>query len=99
MGKITFKKNEQRIKEIISKFIDPDKYEIFIFGSRATGHALEYSDCDIGISGKKALPLRKIALIKEALEESELPFRVDIVDFFMVSDNFKKEALLKVKKI
>jgi len=33
---------EKNIKDIVFKFIDPSKYKIFIFGSRATGKARKF---------------------------------------------------------
>ena len=90
---------EKKIKEIIFQFLDPEKYQVFIFGSRATGKAKKFSDFDIGILGKKPIPSHLIVLIEEALEESDLPYKVDIVDFSLVSSEFKKIALSKIKKL
>jgi len=93
------KKVELEIKKIIFQFLDPKKYKVFIFGSRAKGKAKKYSDYDIEILGKKPLPSYLKVLIEEALEESDLPFKVDIVDFFNVSEDFKKVALKNIKKL
>jgi len=90
---------ENEIKNIIFQFLDPKEYQVFIFGSRATGKAKKYSDYDIGILGKKSVPLNILAKINEALEESNLPYRVDVVDFSSVSKNFKEIALSKIKKL
>jgi hypothetical protein len=89
----------KEIKKIIGKYIDLKKYDIFIFGSRVDGKARKFSDYDIGILGKKVLPFDKMALIKDELEESDLPYRVDVVDFRLVSKDFREVALLKIKKI
>jgi len=93
------KKVESEIKKIIFQFLDPKKYKVFIFGSRAKEKARKYSDYDIGISGKRPLPSYLKVLIEEALEESDLPFKVDIVDFSKVSKDFKKVALKNIKKL
>jgi len=93
------KNEEKNIKDIVFKFIDPNEYKIFIFGSRATGKARKFSDYDIGVEGKKPVVWETMALAKEAFEESDLPFRVDLVDFSFVSDKFRKTALLKIKKL
>ena len=93
------KKVELEIKKIIFQFLDPKKYKVFIFGSRARGKARKYSDYDIGILGKRPLPSYLKVLIEEALEESNLPFKVDIVDFSNVSEDFKKVALKNIKKL
>lgn len=90
---------EEKIKKIIFQFLDPKKYQVFIFGSRATGKAKKFSDYDVGIWGKKTVPSATIVLIEEALEESDLPYRVDIVDFSLVSSKFRNIALSKVKKL
>ena len=85
---------ENEIKNIIFQFLDPEEYGVFIFGSRATGKAKKYSDYDIGILGTKSVPLNILAKINEALEESNLPYRVDVVDFSLVSKDFKDGVLL-----
>jgi predicted nucleotidyltransferase len=93
------KKAEKEIKKIIFQFLDPKEYQVFIFGSRATGKAKKFSDFDIGIWGKKSVPSHLIVLIEEALEESDLPYKVDLVDFSLVPAKFKKIALSKIKKL
>jgi predicted nucleotidyltransferase len=93
------KKVEKEIKEIIFRFLNPKEYQVFIFGSRATGKAKKYSDYDVGIWGKKPVPSHIMVLIEEAFEESDLPYKVDIVDFSLVSSKFKKIALSKIKKL
>lgn len=92
-------RDEKIIKGIIFKFLNPQEYEVFIFGSRATDKARKFSDYDVGIMGKKPLPGGMLAMIEEALEESDLPFIVDVVDFSLVSDKFREVALSKVKKL
>ena len=93
------RKVELEIKKIIFQFLDPKKYKVFIFGSRVKGKARKYSDYDIGILGKRPLPSYLKVLIEEALEESDLPFKVDIVDFSKVSEDFRKVALKNIKKL
>ena len=90
---------EKEIKNILQNFIDFKKSKVFIFGSRAKGESRKFSDYDIGIIGRKSLGLKKISLIKGELEESDLPYRVDVVDFSTVSKNFKNIALSKIKKL
>lgn len=97
--KITLKKAEEEIKRIIFRFLNPKEYQVFIFGSRATGKAKKYSDYDVGIWGKKPAPWRILADIEEALEESDLPYKVEVVDFSLVPSNFKKVALSQIKEL
>lgn len=96
--KYVFTKTEQQIKNIILKYLSLEKYQVFLFGSRVNGKAAKYSDYDIGILGKNALPSKTKMLIEESLEESNIPCKVDIVDFSLVSSNFRNTALSKIKK-
>ncbi len=89
----------EEIRDIIFKFLDPKEYNVFVFGSRAAGKAGKFSDYDIGIIGKKSVSSFKKVLIEEALEESNIPYKVDIVDFSLVSPEFKKIALSQTKKM
>lgn len=93
------KKYQKEIKEIIFRFLSPREYQVFIFGSRATEKEKKFSDYDIGIFGKKPVPWKILSLIEEALEESDLPYKVDVVDFSLVSQGFRKIALSKIKKL
>ncbi len=70
-----------------------------MFGSRVNGKASKYSDYDIGVLGKNPLPSKTKVLIEEELEESNIPYKVDIVDFSLVSSGFRKVALSKIEKI
>ena len=66
----------------------PDR-EVLAFGSRATWTAKDYSDLDLAIMGEEPLSLRAASALNEALVESDLPFRVDIVDWARVDDGFR----------
>lgn len=80
------------IKKIVFSFLDPKNHRVFIFGSRATDRTRNFSDIDIGIKSAKAIPWWKLSAMEEAFEESDLPYTVDVVDFNMVGENFKKVA-------
>ena len=57
----------------------PDR-DVWAFGSRANGRAKPYSDLDLGLCGSEALSLPCLAVLAEDFEESDLPFRVDLID-------------------
>ena len=60
------------------------------FGSRVTGEARRYSDLDIAVVGDTPLGFEAIGLLMEAFEESDLPIRVDVLDWLAISDSFRK---------
>ncbi len=88
---------ESRIKEIIvDNLLNYDLW-VFLFGSRAMGINNDRADFDVGIfSPQGPLPLLNILNIKEKLDLSDIPYLVDVVDFSVVDDNFRKIAGRKV---
>ena len=83
-------------KEIVLRHLDLDQFSVFLFGSRAIGNSTRSSDIDVGIWGHHSVPLRVLSEIREALEESLVPFEVDLVDFALAEDSLKRVALQKV---
>jgi predicted nucleotidyltransferase len=62
----------------------------FVFGSRAKGTARQGSDLDIAVNLGRPLSSNERHFLANELEESDLPYRVDIVDLQTVSPIFKK---------
>ena len=75
------------VREILRKHV-PDR-EVVAFGSRATGTAKKYSDLDLAILGDEPLSLDTIASIGEGFGESDLPFKVDVVDWARADEAFR----------
>ena len=63
--------------------------EVRAYGSRVTWTAKDYSDLDLTIIGSEPFSRRRLRQLKEAFEESDLPIRVDVVDWHVLSDGFK----------
>lgn len=80
------------LRALVSKHIDLQNYQAFIFGSRATNRGNDRSDIDIGIEGKAPLSISKLASIREDLANLPTLYSFDVVDFATVSDSFKKTA-------
>lgn len=64
--------------------------EVRAFGSRVTRTAKNYSDLDLAIVGKRKLTLAEMSRLREAFEESDLPFRVDLLDWHAISPEFRR---------
>ncbi len=75
----------EELKAFLKEYFETDEVDLFLFGSRARGDDNKFSDVDLGIYKKKDVDL-KISLLREILEDSNLPFKVDIV----VLNNNKK---------
>ena len=72
---------ESRLVQNTLRSLLPADASVFAFGSRATGQRLKpSSDLDLLIDTPSGeLPLRVMADLREAFAESDLPFRVDLL--------------------
>lgn len=86
------KKYLDQIKKILWQHLDPKKDKTFIFGSWAVGDNRKFSDIDIGIKSTRKIPYPTIFKLKNAFEESNLPYTVDVVDFASTTKKFREVA-------
>lgn len=92
--------NESEIKNKIITVITSElgsNVGIFLFGSRSQNKNKTFSDFDIGIIDSIPIERPKMAKIREALEESTIPYKIDLVDFHSVSPTFKAIALESIQ--
>jgi len=61
-----------------------------VFGSRATGRARRYSDLDLAIDAGRRLTLDEIAGLTEAFSDSDLPYKVDLIDWHDIDDRWRQ---------
>jgi len=65
--------------------------EVHAFGSRVGWNARETSDLDLALMTDEPLSIDRTAGLRSAFTESDLPFRVDIVDWATTSQSFRKK--------
>lgn len=63
---------------------------VWAFGSRANGSAKPYSDLDLCVVSQRTLGLDLRAQLAEAFSESDLPWKVDVVDWATTSEGFRQ---------
>lgn len=73
------KNNVNLVIKIIRKYISPAIADIYIFGSRSTKNFRIDSDLDILLYDYQIISPENVTKLIEELEESSLPFKVDIV--------------------
>ena len=66
------------------------QFDVWAFGSRARFAAKKHSDLDLVVVSEQPLPLSLCAAITEAFSESDLPYRVDVVDWASTGESFRK---------
>lgn len=73
---------------VIIKKILRDVHNIIIFGSRVKGSSKPFSDLDICL--KEQISPAAFESLKEKFENSDLPFKVDLVEYDRVSKFFQE---------
>lgn len=85
----------QEISDILKGYAP--RYEVWAFGSRVNGTARQFSDLDLAIITKHPMPLKDFAIIKEAFEQSNLPYKVDLIDWAATSVPFQN--IIRANKV
>ncbi len=87
-----------QVREIVAEVLAPHPVRVYLFGSRATGGGRRLSDVDIAIEPSGPVPQDLLPRLRETLEESTVPYHVDVIDLSTVDSAFrtrvKKEGVL-----
>jgi predicted nucleotidyltransferase len=85
-------KDLEFIKFILAKHLNSNTYKAYAFGSRVDGKNKKFSDYDIAIDGTR-LPSEVYFNIIADFEDSNFPYKVDLVQVCDLSASFKEAAL------
>jgi len=77
-------KDYQELKRILGNY----SYQFYAYGSRAKGTARKFSDLDLCY--QEEIPSEIVYKIKEELEESNLPFFVELVSWQRMKPSFQE---------
>jgi uncharacterized protein len=82
------------LNDLVVKPLQKADAKVWIFGSRATGKYREQSDVDILYEPSKdhQLPVGLIFKIKSDIEESNFPFKVDLVNKEEIAFSYKEQV-------
>ena len=78
----------ETVKELLARHVP--ECEVRAFGSRVKWTAKSYSDLDLVVIGTEKLNGNRLERLREAFIESDLPFRVDVMDWHTTSEQFQK---------
>ena len=79
------------VRRILREHV-PD-LKVHAFGSRVAWNARETSDLDLALMTDEPLGIDRTAGLRAAFTDSDLPFRVDIVDWATTSEKFRQRIL------
>jgi uncharacterized protein len=77
------------VQAILKQFLPPD-CEVWAFGSRVSGTATEGSDLDLVVRSAESAEIALTGL-KAAFRDSNLPFRVELLDWATIPETFRHE--------
>ena len=80
----------EKTRQLVNEFMSGEDAKIYLFGSRARGDFRRSSDVDIAIEYAGKSNRIKIDDLRDFLEESTIPYRVDVVDMQFASENIIK---------
>jgi predicted nucleotidyltransferase len=64
---------------------------VWAFGSRVSHTAKPFSDLDLAIDMGYPMPLILIAELSHQFDESDLPFKVDVIDWAALDEVFREK--------
>ncbi len=67
----------------------PEGVRVWAFGSRAKWLAKPYSDLDLALEAAEPLPDDLVADLKDEFRESDLPWKVDVLDLNAIAPSFR----------
>jgi predicted nucleotidyltransferase len=78
----------ETVKAILQEFVP--EIEVRAFGSRVRGTAARYSDLDLTLVADQKIDRQKLYRLEDAFSQSNLPFRVDVLDWQRISSAFQQ---------
>ena len=78
----------KQIRDVIFKHLKNYRFQLYLYGSQSRQQANRTSDIDVGIFPLTPLPTGLLSEIREELEESHIPFPVELVDLSKTTPDF-----------
>jgi predicted nucleotidyltransferase len=82
----------ERVRHIVLQALADRDVRVYLFGSSATGRTHRSSDIDVAIDARTPLPGALLAELRERLDDSDVPYDVDIVDLAAASPEIRARA-------
>lgn len=83
----------EQVKRIVLGHLRDRDVAVYLFGSHAAGTARRYSDVDVAIDARSPIPASVWAALSEAIEDSTVPWHVDLVDLGQVDPDFRRRVI------
>lgn len=80
----------ERVREIMLRGLAGHAARVWLFGSCANGDARPRSDIDVAFEADDPIPAATITELLDALEESDVPYAVEVVDMVTAGDALRQ---------
>ena len=82
----------EQVRAIVLQALEGHHAPVYLFGSCATGKAVRTSDIDIAIDAPNDLSRVIVSDIRERIEDSTVPYFVDVVDLRDADDGLRRRV-------
>ena len=76
------------VRDILRAHLPPGA-KVWVFGSRALGTNKPAADLDLALDAGRPLTRLEGGALADVFEESDLPYKVDVVDLWTVNESFR----------
>lgn len=83
----------EETRRIAVDTLRPYGVKLYLFGSWARGESARHSDIDLAVDSDAPLPSGVLSLLRERFEESQIPYRVEVVNLRNSDSSFRKKVL------
>ena len=80
-------------KLILETLTNRPDIKVYLFGSRAKSLSRNTSDVDIALDSQQSISNQLIVMLSEKIEESHIPYHVDIVNLTTLNETLKTKFL------
>lgn len=82
--------DQRAIASLLDPLVRQSSAELILFGSRARGDARPTSDIDIALRAPQPIAPDLLAVARQSLEDSNVPFNIDLLDYAAASSEMKR---------
>lgn len=83
----------EELRRIVLAALAGHDAAVYLFGSHARGEVRHASDIDVAVLPRKELPPAFFANLIETIEESTIPYDVDVVDLRKLAPAFRENVI------
>jgi predicted nucleotidyltransferase len=83
----------EEVRRIVLDELRGSDAAVYLYGSCARGDPSAFSDIDVAVESRAALLPGTLSNLRERLEESRIPYRVDVVDLSAAGPSLQRRVL------